>query len=76
MPTMDESPLKGQFRFQHRDGTIERVKLPCAKKVKMGGKANVMLLLGKKERPENQWLLVIWFERVRGGWELDKAEIL
>lgn len=64
------SPLKGSFRFQHKDGTIERIGLPPARAVKIGGKANVLLVTPKDGRPANQRLLVVWFERVKGGWEL------
>ena len=68
--TIFESLLKGSFRLWYKDGSIQQVKLPSAAKVKLGGKANVMIVSPRDGRPANQRLLVIWFERVRGGWAL------
>jgi len=63
-------PLKGHFRVRWPDGTIENVKLPSAQRVKLGGNTSVMMVWPKGAKFEKQRLVVAWFRRVRGGWNL------
>jgi hypothetical protein len=63
-------PLKRSIRVQWPDGMVNSVKLPCAARVKLGGLASIAVVWPRSAPPDRQHLIVLWFRRIKGGWEL------
>jgi hypothetical protein len=61
---------RGTVEFTFPDGSKETHKLPSAQKHKVGSNINVLLVYPKTAPPLKQHLIVVWFERVSGGWKV------
>ena len=48
------------------DGAMTKERLPDMKRVKHGGMANILVMVGGH-------LVVMWFRRVKGGWAYEKV---
>ena len=57
--------LKRKFTVRLPDGSYRVQTLPDARRVKLGGKASLLFTFDGR-------MVVIWIERVKGGWRLVK----
>ena len=55
------TPFRHHFR-------LKVVRLPQGKGIALGGKVSVFAVFPKAAKPEKQRMIVLWFERVKGGW--------
>jgi hypothetical protein len=67
MPDRDK-PFRHHVRL-NVNGELQIVRLPQAKRVAIGGHVSVLAVYPKAAKPEKQRLIVMWFERVPGGWK-------
>ena len=58
-------PISRSFRVLTPDNTVQKHRMPPVKNVRRGAKYSHLITWKGK-------LLVVWFVRVKGGWELQQ----
>ena len=65
--------FRRQVRFNFPDGTHSIEKLPEASGLPDGAKCNIMLVWPRHVSVKQQHFVIVWFERVKGGWRYFKT---